>query len=70
MHLVSPCDSGTMDHTFLDSVKIAFRYPVTHKWHRRFSIFYTGAISLPNVVALVYWVIMVPHDVVDGMLAF
>ncbi|KFY05098.1 hypothetical protein O988_00253 [Pseudogymnoascus sp. VKM F-3808] len=65
MHLVSPCDSGTMDHTFLDSVKIAFRYPVTHKWHRRFSIFYTGAISLPNVVALVYWTIVVPHDVVD-----
>lgn len=67
MHLLSPCESGVQTHGFMDSVKIAFRYPLTDQWRRLFSLFYTGAISLPNVVALTYWTIVVPHDVVDGM---
>ncbi|KFY14811.1 hypothetical protein V492_02396 [Pseudogymnoascus sp. VKM F-4246] len=65
MHLLSPCESGVQTHGFMDSVKIAFRYPLTDQWRRLFSLFYTGAISLPNVVALIYWTIVVPHDVVD-----
>lgn len=67
MHLVSTCNSGLENHGFMDSVKIAFRYPMTNKWRQLFSIIYTVAVSLPNVVALVYWAIVVPHDVVDGM---
>lgn len=67
MHLMSPCDSSKLNHSVMDSLKIAFRYPLTDKWRQRFSIFYTGAVSLPNVVALTYWTIVVPHDVVDGM---
>lgn len=51
----------------MDSLKIAFRYPLTDQWRQLFSLIYTGAVSLPNVVALVYWTIVVPHDVVDGM---
>ncbi|KFY53440.1 hypothetical protein V496_07595 [Pseudogymnoascus sp. VKM F-4515 (FW-2607)] len=65
MHLVSPCDSTKLNHSVTDSLKIVFRYPLTDRWRQRFSIFYTGAVSLPNVVALVYWTIVVPHDVVD-----
>ncbi|OBT50640.1 hypothetical protein VE04_08380, partial [Pseudogymnoascus sp. 24MN13] len=65
VHLVPLCQSGTDDHGFMDSLKIAFRYPLTDQWRQLFSIIYTRAVSLPNVVALVYWTIVVPHDVVD-----
>ncbi|ELR09952.1 hypothetical protein GMDG_00710, partial [Pseudogymnoascus destructans 20631-21] len=65
MHIMSPCQSGTQDDGFMDSLKIAFRYPLTDRWRQLFSIIYTGAVSLPNVVTLVYWTIVVPHDVVD-----
>ncbi|OBT82148.1 hypothetical protein VE02_09114 [Pseudogymnoascus sp. 03VT05] len=65
MHIVSPFHSGTQDHGFMDSLKIAFRYPLTDRWRQLFSLIYTGAVSLPNVVSLVYWTIVVPHDVVD-----
>ncbi|KFY81475.1 hypothetical protein V500_11386 [Pseudogymnoascus sp. VKM F-4518 (FW-2643)] len=65
IHIMSPCDSSKLNHSVMDSLKIAFRYPLTDKWRQRFSIFYTGAVSLPNVVALIYWTIVVPYDVVD-----